>query len=957
MEVRALDGVTIDFPETGMVFLLGRSGSGKSTLLNLCGGLDVPTGGEIIVEGNSSKTFTATDFDGYRNAYVGFVFQEYNLLEEFTVEQNIALALQLQNKPDDKAVVEEILKSVDLDDVSKRRPNTLSGGQRQRVAIARALVKNPKIIMADEPTGALDYNTGIQILSLLKKLSKTRLVLVVSHDRDFAKTFADRIIELADGKVVSDSAIQKENYYEDDNFSVIDSNTVKVKDWSKITDSDVEKLIATMKKRRVETVDKEKIVERTDDHSIKSKEFIKSRLPVKHTLKMAHGSIKSKPIRLAFTIFLAVIAFVFFGVSSTLVMYEPNYSIAKAIEGYHYESIVLHKNYDVKYSSYVLSKDNLNVVKKDNYLSFRAGFSKEDVNALNQNEEGLKFAGIMDLGYYKQAYGTIYDIQGYIGNDNEVKWYYLQKGNSNYYPFERFIGFSDCGHEFLVENDFELISGRYPKDHTEIAISKYFYEMLTKGRHSNYDDNYYNVSPDEFIGKEIKLENDFQLNVVGIYDVGEIPIRFNELNNRETKLDMYGIKLLKEEYNDFLLNSYHLVGFVSDDFYAEHKYEYLSLNTRQMYGIDFSTEPITEKVEEKDKSYVYTPDSFWAYKEVIKVFDFKGNEIPFNMEEDQAFLSMGSLYSEAVELYRTVKDKSEYEEFNNICKKLDRGSGGITPEDYITLYKTIVKSYESETGKALAIPEHVYYKNVKDEGGQLKTKGFYVFVDGTNVNAGNDCYLVSDSVCDKNEGKDPFNPNYEREDYQTDYKYDPLNEKYGRVIAKSDNSINKTLYMLKERTDHSYITMENNVYRVSINMVKIVSEMKTIFIVAGVVFGVFASLMLFNFISTSILQKKKEIGILRALGARKEDVFKIFMTETIIITLICFIISVALTYFACLYINYFMVENAIRITLLNYNIINVLIIFFVSFTVSLIATALPIIRASKKSPVDGIRAL
>ena len=205
-EVRALDDVSVEFPETGMVFLLGRSGSGKSTLLNVAGGLDKPDSGEVIVKGKSSKDFSASDFDSYRNTFVGFVFQEYNILNEFNIEQNIALALQLQGKKNDKEAVNALLEQVDLADMGKRKPNTLSGGQKQRVAIARALIKEPEIIMADEPTGALDSNTGKQVLDTLKKLSATKLVIIVSHDREFAEQYGDRIIELKDGKILSDTS-------------------------------------------------------------------------------------------------------------------------------------------------------------------------------------------------------------------------------------------------------------------------------------------------------------------------------------------------------------------------------------------------------------------------------------------------------------------------------------------------------------------------------------------------------------------------------------------------------------------------------------------------------------------------------------------------------------------------------------------------------------------------------
>ena len=204
--VQARRNVNLTFGDTGMVFILGKSGSGKSTLLHLMGGLDKPTAGEIVLDGQSSANFKDADWDRYRNHNVGFVFQEYNLLPEFTVRDNVGIALELQKKKVDESVIDDILKEVELEDMGKRKPAELSGGQRQRVAIARALVKNPKILFADEPTGALDENTGKSILALLKKLSAGKLVIVVTHDRDFAEAYGDRIIELSDGIVVADSA-------------------------------------------------------------------------------------------------------------------------------------------------------------------------------------------------------------------------------------------------------------------------------------------------------------------------------------------------------------------------------------------------------------------------------------------------------------------------------------------------------------------------------------------------------------------------------------------------------------------------------------------------------------------------------------------------------------------------------------------------------------------------------
>ena len=243
-DVNALDGVTMRFPETGMVFLLGKSGSGKSTLLNVCGGLDSPTSGEIIVKGRSSKNFSQSDFDSYRNTFIGFIFQEYNILNEFSVEDNIALALELQGKPKDKKAIAELLEEVDLTGYAKRKPNTLSGGQKQRIAIARALVKQPEIIMADEPTGALDSATGKQVFDTLKKLSKTKLIVVVSHDRDFAEQYGDRIIELKDGKIISDiTKTQEEQRPVSGNVTAI-GDTLCLKAGAELTDKDFNEIKA-----------------------------------------------------------------------------------------------------------------------------------------------------------------------------------------------------------------------------------------------------------------------------------------------------------------------------------------------------------------------------------------------------------------------------------------------------------------------------------------------------------------------------------------------------------------------------------------------------------------------------------------------------------------------------------------------------------------------------------------
>ena len=380
--VRAVDDVSIRFEERGMVFLLGKSGSGKSTLLNLCGGLDAPDEGEIVIKGRSSRDFSPADFDSYRNTFVGFVFQEYNILEEFTVEDNIALALELQSKGKDRTRVTEILRQVELEGYEKRKPNTLSGGQRQRVAIARALVKDPEIIMADEPTGALDSETGRQVLETLKKLSENKLVIVVSHDREFAEQFGDRIIELKDGKIVSDVTKHVRAAQDERNVRFLDDGTISVRSGRMLTADDlsaINRFLQTAEEDVLITSDKAAISAAgknvpqattteftvTDEGALPVREYseeerslIRSRLPLCHAVRIGASSMRVKPFRLIFTVLLCVIAFSMFGMFSTLTFFNRAETSLRTYRELGYEQLSLVNKYRTQTISYKNGKEH-----------------------------------------------------------------------------------------------------------------------------------------------------------------------------------------------------------------------------------------------------------------------------------------------------------------------------------------------------------------------------------------------------------------------------------------------------------------------------------------------------------------------------------------------------------------------------------------------------------------------
>ena len=206
-EVEVLKKVNISFRESEFVSILGASGSGKTTLLNIIGGLDNYTSGDMLLMGRSTKEFTDRDWDSYRNGTIGFVFQSYNLIGHLSIIENVKLALSISgesNKEND-IKAKKALEDVGLGDHLYKKPNQLSGGQMQRVAIARALVTNPKVILADEPTGALDSKTSVQIMELIKEISKEKLVIMVTHNPELARKYSDRIVSVKDGEIIEDT--------------------------------------------------------------------------------------------------------------------------------------------------------------------------------------------------------------------------------------------------------------------------------------------------------------------------------------------------------------------------------------------------------------------------------------------------------------------------------------------------------------------------------------------------------------------------------------------------------------------------------------------------------------------------------------------------------------------------------------------------------------------------------
>ena len=319
----ALNDMNLTLPDTGLVFVLGKSGSGKSTFLNLVGGLDKITSGTIEVDGNDISRLNERKMCNYRNSHIGFIFQDYHLIEELTVYDNIAFSLDLRRRRD-KGSVCAALERVGLSGYEGRYPSELSGGERQRVAIARAIVKDPRIILADEPTGNLDTETAASIIKLLHELSHDRLILIVSHNRRDAYTYADRIIELSNGSIISDYTRRFDMPH-----GVKKSNGVLIyPEGAELSDEDVALINANALKRIVKLRGQ---YTRTSEGKQQPTfvKIIKEKLSFFKKIRLSLKFLKHKAFAIALSSFMVAVIMVIMSLAQTIITFDASAIIAE----------------------------------------------------------------------------------------------------------------------------------------------------------------------------------------------------------------------------------------------------------------------------------------------------------------------------------------------------------------------------------------------------------------------------------------------------------------------------------------------------------------------------------------------------------------------------------------------------------------------------------------------------
>lgn len=849
-KVEALKGINIEFRESEFVSILGQSGCGKTTLLNIIGGLDRYTSGDLIINGKSTKDFKDRDWDAYRNYSVGFVFQSYNLIGHQTVLSNVELALTISgvSRKERKQRAIKALEEVGLKEKIHKKPNQLSGGQMQRVAIARALVNNPDIILADEPTGALDTKTSVQVMEILKKISKDKLIIMVTHNPELAEKYSSRIIRILDGKITDDSdpiEHQKEEKNED------------------------------TKKRRT------------------SMKFLTA-------LRLSLNNLMTKKGRTILTSFAGSIGII--GIALIL-------AISTGVQNY------INKVEEDTLSSYPITIEESTV----DMSSLMQSMSGENTDNTENKEEGKAYSAdimndmITTLSNKKQS-NNLKELKKYLDdgdneitkNSNSIKYGYdlninLYRANTdngivrvnpstvmnafgmgdmieaqNNSAMSSVFGssmmtntdvcFEMLDNQQLLESQYDLVKGSWPKQYNEVVlvlkedgrIDDYTLYSLGLKDQSELKDKWKSVENGE------KLDKNQESTSYSYDDL--LNLQFKLLLNLDYYQKQNGLWVNKEDDDNYLKEKINnaetvkVVGIIKQN-------EQSAVSTSVTSGIGY-TKQLKEYVVEKSNDAQIVKEQ----KENKDVNVFSGLKFPTdedtstmeNLTAEQR-MAMSKLSSEEIakmmETYSANKDAS----YEKNLQKL--GAVDIDTPTSISIYP---KDFESKDKISSAIEE--YNQKQRDDGKEENTISYTDIV--------------------------------------------------GTMMKSVSQIINTISYVL--------------IAFVAISL-----------IVSSIMIGIITYI--------SVLERTKEIGILRAIGASKKDISRVFNAETLIIGLISGLIGIGITVLLTLPINsmIYAVTGVRVVTAVPFKAGVVLVL--ISMFLTIIAGLIPAKIASKKDPVIALR--
>lgn len=675
---RVLRKLTFNLPDRGMVFVCGKSGSGKSTLLNVLGGLDHLTSGEITVDGNKFSEFKESDYDKYRNSYVGFVFQDFCLMDNLTVKENIELALQLQGEKNDELVT-QILREVDLEGYEDRYPVQLSGGQKQRVAISRALVKKPRLILADEPTGNLDSRTSKQILNLLKELSKNTLIIIVSHNVDDANEYADRIIELSDGRVIKD--VERKDNKE---FKIIDGKVINIPSNIKLTKeelNDINSAIKTGEYEITQEVDNFKDTEQPDGGEDKEILSTKS-LSFKNNLKLSKNFTKGHESYTIFTAIMVAILVVLLTVSQVFAMFDGKELIHSGVKLAQEDNFILNKGYYTQGLYPILTKDKLiDVTESDIKYFYDEGY-EGNIYKLYSKSLPLK----------KNRYDTNIDMHKTVSYTS-ISSFYIEYG----------VGVLETDEHFLINlygknGKLNILAGSLEESFKPqgLVISDYMADAMIYHNASTYKD----LTKEEAYQKIIDTESfNNRMTIKAIFKTDYLSRYSNTIAKFKfiTKIDKQNEKLLKlqelRSSDEFVRFYNELTNYLSIGYYLGEDYVNVAMNNQ----FDSHSASVLNDViyGDEEGNLLYNTSQFKAISETRK------DILNVDVNDGEVYVS-SDVYNKLFETNLTYSKQEGFEQKKITIKMYD-----VFDTDYLNpiLEKELTIVGLNKSTKALLVSE------------------------------------------------------------------------------------------------------------------------------------------------------------------------------------------------------------------------------------------------------------
>ncbi len=903
---QALKNINLTLPDTGLIFILGKSGSGKSTLLNLIGGLDSITSGKIEVDGNDLSTFKEKDFCDYRNTHIGFIFQDYHLIEELTVHENIALSLDLNRKKDYKKV-SAALEKVDLAGYGNRYPRELSGGEQQRVAIARAIVKSPRIILADEPTGNLDTNTSRSILELLKELSKECLILVVSHNIPDSNKYADRIIELRHGEIIEDRT-RNPDYF--DKVTLFNGVLFYPHDMP-LSNNDISLINRACNKPAMLMKRTDKFLPTTSVKKTDKKISIKTKnLTFKKEIGLAGKFLKNKTVSIVLSAFMVAVIMVIMSLAQTITAFSSGDVIVDEMK-----------------------KDNLDsmIAIKDMNDTAKNHLTTDYIVSVDESEAEI----FREAGYKGDIYPIInYSIPIRSGSTLMGK---ASRFVTNSIFITETLGTIAVDEEFLKEKfgDFEYCAKRSQFDPLGVIITDYVADAILSLSNS-YKGKDYNYIVENGIIYSKWPSDRFIINAIIDTDyTEEHRVLFDRIKNGSLKMDSSlftdddAAAFLDDVYNrlglTYSLNSSFLEDYTSAASFYYTNYHKLvfadhlvySDATSNMVSVENNGTIIPEAESVSSWRYTTTAPEIPEGAKYIRVTYNKGIEKYFNENDEQykkGYATLRFAGYEAIDMEQMVANDKSY--LSVTGSLVENGSRCVS--DYIPIPKN-ARIAEFCAIAAKSMPYCAFYNEDKElisivrandvvmdrENTMVLNYSLYNDLFGTQYTPNNLTSFVPHEVklshfmrYDVNNEHPLFeetvyisglspSANYVSEDLYRKFYQDTvfIYGFYFNGIEGLDSMIG-----IVEESGYSYqssiiegIHSMTRAVDVFVPIFKLIS----IFLYIGVIF------ILVSFSSKMINDKMHDIGILKALGTKNKTVFSIFGLQVgLIVTLTCIMSTV-----------------------------------------------------------------